>query len=433
MADNPEDDTGAAKIDVKDASTNGEAAERNQESYNSDIKEDNVNDGSEEKNESAVKEEVMDTNDYLNNADVDESMPGCSKDATSSIDASAEVTFVADKSFVGLTAEMQREKEEVNQQIAEEEQQKRKELMDAAEGADQQQNYNQLQFLLEKSTLYTDYLLDRMKIRQTKQKVKADKKAKAAAATATEDSKSRKGTRRSSRRSDEKTNVAPPPPSKDAPEDDEVDPTEAEIQLGQVVAVFNLPPPETAAGGYGKRGVKPPVFWPAVVCKDPETSVVVRIVRNAVSDQPKKKRGRPRKSSFPSSEGETNDMENKENEASDREKVDATSATEKEDVASGREIDDASGKEPDNASALSNETFLRFFDKRKPQFVPNCHIQPLAEGLKLRVENPIRWNTWAKNFLQWKDVVAMAETCVNASIKEKMKLVGDDSYSGMNE
>ena len=220
-----------------------------------------------------------------------------------------------------------------------------------------------------------------MRIRQSKAKARAEKKAKASAAAeaAAIASKSGKGTRRSKRSSQIQTNTEVTP--EDPGEDSAL--LSGQRELGQLVAVFGLAAPDSSTLEKVKYSPKPPEFWPAVVCKDPETSVVVRIVRNDG--------GQP---------GTSSDKEN------------------------------AESFKGSASSSLSNETYLRFFDRRRPDFIPDQQIQPLMAGISLRQKDAKRWGNWEKNFLEWKEAVLLAESCIDVSLKERMVAVGDDTFRG---
>ena len=77
----------------------------------------------------------------------------------------------------GLTEEMIKENARVKEELLEEEE-KKKDLLSAADKGDSSQKYKQLEYLLQKSTAYTQYLFGRMKSQQEEVRRKAEKKAK---------------------------------------------------------------------------------------------------------------------------------------------------------------------------------------------------------------------------------------------------------------
>jgi len=78
----------------------------------------------------------------------------------------------------GLTEEMMKENEMVKEQLLTEEEEKKRNLLSAADKGESGQKYKQLEFLLQKSTAYTQYLFNRMKSQQEEIRRKAEKKAK---------------------------------------------------------------------------------------------------------------------------------------------------------------------------------------------------------------------------------------------------------------
>merc|ERR1711942_463875 len=78
----------------------------------------------------------------------------------------------------GVTEEMIAENERVREEILEEEQKKMDLLAAADHGNKNNQKYKQLEFLLQKSTAYTQYLFTRMKAQQEETRLKAERRAK---------------------------------------------------------------------------------------------------------------------------------------------------------------------------------------------------------------------------------------------------------------
>jgi len=77
----------------------------------------------------------------------------------------------------GLTEEMLTENARVKEELLKEEE-KKKDLLSAADKGESSQKYKQLEFLLQKSTAYTQYLFNRMKSQQDEIRRKAERKAK---------------------------------------------------------------------------------------------------------------------------------------------------------------------------------------------------------------------------------------------------------------
>lgn len=83
-----------------------------------------------------------------------------------------------DNADLGLTAEMIEENKRVQRQLMEEEEKKRQDLLKEADKSDDGKKYKQLEFLLQKSTMYTKYLFSRMEGQREDMRIKSERKRK---------------------------------------------------------------------------------------------------------------------------------------------------------------------------------------------------------------------------------------------------------------